>query len=250
MNVFGDYAAYYDLLYHDKDYAAEVAYVDTLIKKYKPTAQSMLDVGCGTGKHAAFFANAGYTVHGIDLSQDMVSLAQKQHANDAQLSFSCADARTFNLQQSFDVAVSLFHVMSYHITHDDIKNTCTHIYDHLKPGGLFIFDCWYGPAVLSDPPVVRIKRVENNDVRVVRIAEPTTNYNKNYVDINFTLYVHDKKHNTIGCVQETHSMRYLFEPEMVQLFEQCGFSFVAAYEWLVEKRPGATSWNVCFVGQK
>ena len=43
---------------------------------------------------------------------------------------------------------------------------------HLKPNGVFIFDFWYGPGVLTDPPVVRLKRLENEEIEVLRIAEP------------------------------------------------------------------------------
>jgi 2-polyprenyl-3-methyl-5-hydroxy-6-metoxy-1,4-benzoquinol methylase len=66
--VFEDYVAYYDLLYQDKDYAREAEFVHRLIQDEMPGAVSILDLGCGTGTHAAIFAEMGYSVHGIDHS--------------------------------------------------------------------------------------------------------------------------------------------------------------------------------------
>ncbi|MDY0327537.1 MAG: class I SAM-dependent methyltransferase, partial [Arcobacteraceae bacterium] len=71
MNQFGDlYSQYYDLLYSDKDYIGEVEYVDSLIKANSNKVETLLDMGCGTGKHAELFCDKGYKVHGIDLSVD------------------------------------------------------------------------------------------------------------------------------------------------------------------------------------
>ena len=76
VTVFGESARYYDSLYADKDYAAEVAYVDGLIQRYAPGARSVLDLGCGTGRHAIEFAERGYSVLGIDRSRNMLNQAQ------------------------------------------------------------------------------------------------------------------------------------------------------------------------------
>ena len=76
MKIFSDYAQYYDLLNQQKDYKQEVAYITSLINKYTPKANSLLDLGCGTGLHAIHFAEEGYFVSGIDQSQDMINVAR------------------------------------------------------------------------------------------------------------------------------------------------------------------------------
>ena len=53
MTVFAGYSRYYDLLYRDKDYAAESLYVSQLIKTHSPDAVSIMEIGCGTGFLAA-----------------------------------------------------------------------------------------------------------------------------------------------------------------------------------------------------
>jgi SAM-dependent methyltransferase len=75
MNVFGNYAHYYNLLYRDKDYAGEAKFIHQLLQTYAPSTQSILELGCGTGTHAQLLAKEGYEVHGVDLSTQMLEQA-------------------------------------------------------------------------------------------------------------------------------------------------------------------------------
>src|SRR5260221_2487885 len=111
ITPFLNYSKYYDLLYKDKDYAIEVDYIDRLIKKFHPHAIHLLDVGCGTGRHANLLADRNYFVHGIDLSEQMLEIANNSKRSNP--IFSKGDIRNFQLTKKFDVITSLFHVMSY-----------------------------------------------------------------------------------------------------------------------------------------
>ncbi len=82
MNTFGDYSKYYNLLYKDKEYSKEVDYVSNLIKKYSPEAKTILDLGCGTGRHDELFIKHGFSVWGVDISEKMLEEANKLAEND------------------------------------------------------------------------------------------------------------------------------------------------------------------------
>ncbi|MCX8085039.1 MAG: class I SAM-dependent methyltransferase, partial [Calditerrivibrio sp.] len=122
MSEFGSiYAKYYDLLYKDKDYEAEVEYVDSLIKRYNPTAKNILDLGCGTGRHAELLCRKGYHVHGVDASEDMIKIAkERQCQGSGSLKFTHSKIQNLNLSEKFDVIVALFHVLSYQTTNEDV----------------------------------------------------------------------------------------------------------------------------------
>ena len=107
--IFNTYAGYYDLLYKDKDYTAEASYIDGLIKKYRPGAKSILNLGCGTGRHDAYFGNMGYSVCGIDLSDRMLTEARKRTIP-GKVEFLKGDVRAVELNKKFDAVISLFHV--------------------------------------------------------------------------------------------------------------------------------------------
>lgn len=248
--VFDEYAHYYDLLYRDKDYISEANYIASLIKKYNSKAETILDLGCGTGKHAELLAQKGYRVHGVDMSEGMLKEAYARADHNSQLCFSLSTIQEFCLEEKFDVVTALFHVMSYQTSNNDLYKAFSVAYEQMLPGGIFVFDCWYGPAVLTDRPVVRVMRLEDAHIHVTRTAEPVMHPNENLVDVNYHMYIKDKKQGTFGELREVHTMRYLFRTEVELLFGQVGFHFVDSFEFLTGKTPGYNTWNVCFVGQK
>lgn len=247
--VFDAYAQYYNLLYKDKQYTQEAEYVLALINKYgSQQPKSLLDIGCGTGNHDIYFSKTGIKVLGIDAAPEMIKIA-KQKENDL-LSFQVADATNFSLSKTFDVVVSLFHVINYHITNDLLNKAFANVAQHLKKGNLFIFDSWYGPAVLSEKPVLRTKILENAQVKVTRIATPTLFPNENRVSVNYNISVQDKKSLEIQNISEEHKVRYLFKPEIEALLFANSLELIHSEEWLTGKEPGFDTWGVCFVVRK
>jgi len=252
MSVFGGYACYYDLLYRDKDYLSETDFVFGLIQKFTQGAHTILELGCGTGGHALHLAKRGFVVHGVDMSRQMLEEAQKKREmlppNIAgNLSFSHGDVCNTRVEKKFDCAISLFHVVSYQTRNEDVAATFRTAKQHLNAGGIFIFDCWYGPAVLTTRPEVRIKRFEDDSYSVIRIAEPTMHSNENLVDVNYTILIKDKQKVAVEELKETHRMRYFFYPEIEMFCAQNNFEIIDALEWMTGNRPGFDTWGVCFV---
>jgi len=249
--VFADYARYYDLLYKDKDYAAEANYVAGLIKKYQPVAQSILELGSGTGIHASLLAQKGFTVHGIERSPEMLArsqtLIENLTAEQDRLTFSLGDIREIRLNKHFDAVIALFHVMSYQTTNKDVTAAFETARQHLKTGGIFIFDVWYGPAVLTDGPAVRIKRMADDQTEVTRLAEPVLHPNENRVDVHYHVFVRDNADHGVIELKETHAMRYFFKPEIERIAFNTGFRCLHAEEWLSGRRIGCDTWGVCFL---
>jgi len=251
--VFDAYAVYYDLLYQDKDYNTEIEFVDNLLAKHLvPKGGALLELGSGTGKHAEGFAKLGYMLHGVDMSPAMVEAANARKPVDLseQMVFAVGDVRNVRVDKQFDAAISLFHVASYQITNTDLCAMFQTAAVHLKPGGVFLFDCWYGPAVLTDRPVVRVKRMHNDTVEVLRIAEPLMHPNENIVDVNYTVQVKQKGDERVNELREKHSMRYLFAPEVELLLGLAGMRLVERVEWLTGRQTGFESWAATFVAIK
>ena len=117
-SIFERYSEYYDLLYKDKDYNAEVKYLNRLISRHGANFKDILEFGSGTGKHARILAELGYKIHGIELSANMVSKTETVSG------FTCQQGDIANTKtgKTYDVVLSLFHVMSYQITNKQLKN--------------------------------------------------------------------------------------------------------------------------------
>lgn len=241
-SVFDAYAAYYDLLYRDKDYAGEAAYVHDLLQHHRPGSSEILELGCGSGRHALELSRHGYRITGIDRSPAMIAEARKRAPN---LSFQQGDLRDCRLPRKFDVVLALFHVMSYQVSNADLQAAFATAANHLNPGGLFLFDFWYGPAVLHDPPVVRVKRLADDSVRVTRVAEPVHYPNENRVDVHYELLVESPA--GFEKIKETHPMRYLFLPEIKLLGMQENLTLINHKHWLKDRKADIDTWNVCCI---
>jgi len=255
MSVFANYARYYDLLYQTKDYIGEAQFVDQLLQTYASNSKSILELGCGTGIHAILLAEYGYSVYGIDMSVEMLTMANQRFSKleeplVSQLEFCQGDVRNIRLNKQFDAVISLFHVVSYQSVNEDLRAMFITAKSHLKPGGIFVFDCWYGPAVITDRPVVRIKRLEDDAIQVIRIAEPSMYPNENLVDVKYQILIRDKLSGRVEEIEETHRMRYLFKPEIDLLLEETGFKLVVNREWITNQEAGFDTWGVYFVAQK
>lgn len=249
MSNFKSYSRYYDLLYKDKNYKEESSYVTQLIRQHTPKATSILELGCGSGSHAAFFSNDNFEIFGIERSAEMVHQALEKNIKN----FHPLQAEIENFEISdkkFDVALSLFHVISYLTSNELLIKSFQNIHQHLKPNGIFIFDVWYSPAVYHQKPETRIRRLADSDVEITRIAESDSESSKNVVNVNFEVLIKDKKDHQTTVLKELHPMRHFSIPEIDLLARIANFELIHAEEFLTAKEPSENTWGVCFILKK
>lgn len=252
MKNFVKYAQYFNHFYKDKDYKKEAEYVDSLIRRYAGgDGKSLLDVGCGTGSHDFCFLTKGYRVSGVDQSPEMIAMANNLNPEESRIRFYVAQAHSFALKDKFDAAVSLFHVMSYLSSSDTLIKSLKNIHRHLKKGGVFIFDFWYGPAVLAQRPELKIKIINSQDEQIKRIARPKLDVNANTVDIRYEFAVKNKKTGQNRKIFEHHIMRYFFLPELYLILKIAGFKVAGCLEWMsLKKTVSEKSWSGVIVAKK
>lgn len=245
--VFSRYSSYYDLLYRDKDYSAESSYVAGVLRTALPEARSILELGCGTGKHAALLAQNGFEVLGVDRSREMLDNAP------AIKGFECVqgDVRVFSAQgRLFDAAMALFHVVSYQCEDADVDGVFRTAAGHLPVGGLFFFDVWHGPAVLAQQPSVRVKRAGDEALDIVRIAEPALDTSTSTVMVNYTVFARGKGDRAFEMFREEHRMRYFFPEEIAELAGQHGFEVVRCEEFLSGLPLSESTWGAAYLLRK
>jgi SAM-dependent methyltransferase len=250
MSVFGAYADYYDLLYEEKGYEQEAEFVlAQLARAMGGPIASVLDLGCGSGGHMQQFIRAGVRTEGVDLSFTMLQRARRRlgsvagpDASSRSAALHEGDVRDVRLGRTFDAVVALFHVMSYVTSGRDMKAALQTARAHLQPGGLFLFDFWYGPGVLTDPPAVRVKRIVRDGREIVRIAEPTLRSTDNVVEVRYELLDKGRVASSTEPIHEVHTMRYWFWPELQELLTACGFEPVSIRRWMSDEQPDPGAW--------
>lgn len=248
MDNFQLYANYYDLLYADKDYEQEAAYVIRKLKQFGQNPSDLLELGCGSGNHAVHLTNAGLNVTGIERSASMVEKAKAkaiQHFEVLQ-----ADITDFGIGKKFDAVISLFHVVSYLTSNDDLSACFQKVNEHLNTDGIFLFDVWYTPAVYALKPETRIKRFGNKEVSITRLAESVMHHQKNVVDVNYEIMIKDNATGISHTLNETHPMRHFSIPEMELLATITGFQLLHTEEFLTGCPSSEDTWGICFILKK
>ncbi len=245
--LFDAYGRYYQLLYQDKDDAAEVAYVSALLQSLGAGSQ-LLEFGSGTGRHARLLAQRGYQVLGVERSAQMLAQAQTLPSP----GFDCVqgDILEIDLGRRFDAVLALFHVVSYQTTNAAVRAVFARAAAHLDAGGFFVFDVWYSPAVHAQRAEVRVKRLADAHTAITRIAEPRHYPTENRVDVRYTILAQDLATGAVQEVNETHPMRHFSGPELDFVAEQAGFERVLAQEFGTGRAPGEDTWGVCFAYRK
>jgi SAM-dependent methyltransferase len=239
------YSKYYNLLYKDKDYNSEVNYIVEQLSKYGTGVQSILEYGSGTGGHGLLLNEKGFDVYGLERSEDMVSVAKEKG-----LACTVADITNFQLDKKYDALIAIFHVISYLTSNQALISAFTNAYNHLSDEGIFLFDVWYSPAVYNLKAVPRIKRIQNEELKVIRIAEPLIDSNKNMVDVQFSVIARDLLSGEVSELIESHPMRHFSIPEIGLLAEHTGFEILKVEEFLTGKAPSEKTWGVCFILKK
>jgi SAM-dependent methyltransferase len=250
LKAFRRYGKYYDMLYKDKDYEGECDFLEVVFRKYGDVPSSILDAGCGTGGHAVVLAQRGYEVTGIDQSEIMIDIAQEKAAQQGvDADFLAMNIIDFKLEKKFDACISMFATINYVTTNEELQTCLGSISRHLKPGALFIFDYWNGPAVLTLKPSIRVKTVESNGMRLIRIATPSLDAVHHLCRVSYDCVVLEGR-RLIDEFKEEHVVRFLFPEEVRHYLEENGFDLLGIFPFLdLDGRIDETVWNAVAVAK-
>lgn len=252
MAIFKDYAKYYDYLYQDKDYEKESDYLEKIFKKYLTTKpKSILDFGCGTGNHSLILTRRGYQLTGVDFSKAMLKIGQaKAKKQKLDIDFIKGDVRKINLRKKHDAVIAMSAVMGYQTSNLDFAKALLTARKHLKRGGIFVFDLWFGPAVLADKPKDKIKEVVVGNIRVKRKTKCRLHLPKRLVAVYFTTeYFESGKLKHVS--KELHKMRFFFRQELLDFLNQAGLGAIGTFPFLKLKgKPSQKDWSITLIARR
>ena len=140
MDAYHALAVSYDRLTNDVDYKATVDFYMHLLQREGLKPRTAVDLACGTGSVALILAEMGMQVIGVDLSEEMLTVAT-QKAMDAENPpmFVCQALQELRLPKAVDLAVCALDSLDYITEPEDCRQAIKRIYKVLNPGGCFIF---------------------------------------------------------------------------------------------------------------
>lgn len=141
MSGYCDFAYVYDRLMKDVDYSLRTEYLLKLFERFGKKPTLLLDLACGTGAFSNEMAKRGIEVIGVDMSEDMLSVARE---NSAELGLNplylCQKAQELDLYGTVDGAICCMDSINHIMPTSTVKNVFLKISLFLEPNCLFIFD--------------------------------------------------------------------------------------------------------------
>ncbi len=147
-------------------YARDAAAIAAIVRERNPAAQTLLDVGCGTGAHLEAFAALGFTCRGFDNDPKMVALARSRCP---ELEIDFADMTSFDLGERFDVVVALAGTTGYARLSAHLTATIARLAEHVATDGVAIVEPFPDRSIYR-PGDVDAVFVEEPDLKIARMS--------------------------------------------------------------------------------
>ncbi len=249
----GRHAELYDLFYADKTYPAEAEFVGRCFKKFSDReTRTVLELACGTGRHAFELEKLGYDITATDYSPDMLQVAQQRaRESDSKVRFAKIDMRTLPASATeYDAAICLFDSIGYLQTNDALSEMFAGVWHCLRPGGLFIFEFWHDAAMLGGYSPQRFRRWPAANGEVLRLSETTLDRQRNLAKVDYT--IHElKKDGSYSTLRETQTNRYFSIAEMRTFLSDTKLEPLRFFSGFHEEESiSADTWHVVAVARK
>jgi SAM-dependent methyltransferase len=185
-------------------------------------------------------------VVGVDRSEAMLEHAR---ARGSSARFVCGDILGLDLGERFDAVVMMFAVLGYQVANAEVLGALASVRRHLRPGGLFVADAWYGPAVLRQRPTDRVKVQDMPAGQLIRAASGELDVRHHLCRVRYHVWRIDQAQRVSETTEE-HRMRYFFPLELEAFAQQSGLEVLRLGQFPeFDQDPDEASWNVMFAAR-
>jgi SAM-dependent methyltransferase len=188
------------------------------VRAQVPSAATLLDVGCGTGRHLVEFTAAGFDCVGVDASPEMLTTARARVGDTSLVE---GDLRGFDLGARFDVVVCLNGTIGYMTTSADLVDAIGNLARHVGDGGLLLVEPWFAPAQWL-APMVTAESAKDGDVAVARVSRAIEEDGMGMFERLCTIATPDRT----WSFTEVHRLGLYELDEYLAAFETAGLSAV------------------------
>jgi SAM-dependent methyltransferase len=241
------FASWYDQLMSDAPYDAWCELVERTVASYD-VGKRLLDLGCGTGELAIRLANKGFDVIGVDLSEQMLAIAQmKAEERGVHVLFYQQDMRHFGPFEPFDTIAIFCDSLNYLLEDEDVVTTFSRVYDQLRPGGLFLFDVH--SLFKMEHIFLQKETFASNDEQVSYIWNCYPGSRPYSVEHELTFFV-QLEEGVYERVDEIHVQRTYDVAQYETWLKDAGFRLLHVWADFTEQQPTNESERIFFVAQK
>ena len=244
--MYENFAYVYDEMMHDVDYEKWADYIEAIFHNFKIEPQEVVDLACGTGNITLILKKRGYSILGIDRSQDMLSVAQEKAFEEGfGIPFVCQDIRRINLHKKVDAIIVVCDGINYILKDQDLYKVFSGINKFLKPGGLLAFDLSSYHKLSS---ILGNNVITDDDMDISLIWQNRFNTQKDICEMNLTFFI--REHNLYRRFDEIHKQRAYRIENIVEKLEDTGFRDICCYDHMTFDKAKDKSERWTFVAKK
>jgi SAM-dependent methyltransferase len=233
-NLYENLAGVYEAMYQTFiNYDDEYKFYSTLFYKYQK--QHIAEIGCGTGNLAHQFLQNGFTYTGIDLSSEMLQLAQEKNPGAL---FLQADMRNFTLPQPAAAFLMAGRTISYLIRDEDVYSCFRSVYKQSDEKGIFCFDfidaSRFIPLIEDGKEIIHTASFENKQYqrssywKINPAQSFTFSWSSFYYELN-------EKNEKILIGKDDSVIRAYTKDDIILFLKLCGFEVLE----MIDKRSYA-----------
>lgn len=225
-------AEIYDHIMENVDYEVWADFIDEIIQVHHPDPQSIMELACGTGSLALSLDELMcYEIMGTDKSSAMIVKAQEKNSRQkASVTFREMDFLDINLDEKFDIIVSIFDSVNYLHKSRSIKKLLSEVKKVMDRNSLFIFD-----FTTPQNSIQAIEYLDNeegttaNNFYFFRKSSYDAEQQIHYNDFEIKKLAEDRK-TVLDHYHEQHRQRIYTLNQMLDIIKDTDFRVVAKYE--------------------
>ena len=221
MECYKEFARIYDeLINNDINYLNFGKFILETCEKYCVNKENYLDLACGTGNLTVNLFDSFKLSFGVDMSMEMLTEAEKKVRNNScKPKFICQDICKLDINNSFDLITCCLDSINYITEKESLKELFLKVRQHLKPGGLFIFDI---------NSYYKIKNILGNNIFTYDTEEVfyvwENRFEDEIVDMYLSFFI--KEGETYHRVDEEHSERAYSTEFIIDQLEEAGLECI------------------------
>ncbi len=246
-NFYKIYSKYYDIINRNKNYKKEVSFIDSILKKYN--VKNILDIGCGTCTHALMLAKKGYSITGIDLSEDMLKIAEKKIKGTG-IKIKKMDMKKLNFKEKFDAITCMYYTMNHLETNKDILQAMKSANKCLKKDGIYIIDMSQ-KKIKADKTFLHFEdhyKSNNKELMVISSHKFDAKKQCQYTKWIYTIV---DKGKSIFAISGTVITKAITTAEIKNLLKKSGFNILKMYSnYKINKKYDRKNRHITLVCQK
>ncbi len=231
MEQYGEFVAKYcDVVYEKvRDTQREIRFLNWVFQELADVeVREILDVACGTGRHAIPLSKKGYTVTGGDRSQAMLAvLEEKVRRANIEIPVIKCDMKDIEFREEFDAIICMYTSFNYLLTDQDIEKALVAFYRALRPGGIVILDLMNPIFYIGKFREITVEHHQEGQMCIQRTFKHTLDEVRSlwYQDE----FVVSDDGNSVSTCREIHTMRMLTYPEISHFIRDAQFVDIKCY---------------------